>query len=246
MVEARRDELFSSPMERVSDFNFGRDTARVFDDMLGRSVPFYEEVQHMMAEIAHQVCGNRPRILDLGCSTATTLCLLGDRLRDREPRLVGLDNSPAMLEQAREKLEAAGLGGAVELLEADLNDPLELETTDLVILNLTLQFVRPLKREGLIRGIHESLTPGGALILVEKVLGESSLLNRMYVDLYHEFKQRKGYSELEVSQKREALENVLIPYRISENVELLNRSGFDLVDVFFRWYNFAGFLAVKR
>ncbi len=112
-------------------------------------------------------------------------------------------------------------------------------------MSLTLQFVRPLYREPLVRRILEGLRPNGCLVLVEKVLAEESTLNRLYIDHYYELKQRNGYTETEIAKKREALENVLIPYRLKENEELLARVGFRAVDVFFKWYNFAGVIALK-
>jgi tRNA (cmo5U34)-methyltransferase len=112
-------------------------------------------------------------------------------------------------------------------------------------MNWTLQFVRPLRRDAVVRDIHSRLVPGGCMILLEKVLCAESLLNRLYIDLYYDFKKREGYSESEIATKRESLENVLVPYRVEENIVLLQRNGFGVVDVFFRWYNWAGFIAVK-
>jgi tRNA (cmo5U34)-methyltransferase len=114
-----------------------------------------------------------------------------------------------------------------------------------VVLNLTLQFVRPLYRDTLIRQIADGVNANGCLILVEKVLSADSLLNRMFIKFYYDMKRRNGYSDMEIAQKREALENVMIPYRIEENTELLKRNGFKAVDTFFKWYNFAGLVAVK-
>jgi tRNA (cmo5U34)-methyltransferase len=113
-------------------------------------------------------------------------------------------------------------------------------------MNWTLQFVRPLQREGLLRRIYTSLRPGGALLMAEKVLVEDSMLNRMYIELYYRYKSKQGYSVEEIQRKRESLENVLIPYRVEENVELLQRCGFDTVDTCFRWFNWAAFVALKR
>jgi tRNA (cmo5U34)-methyltransferase len=110
---------------------------------------------------------------------------------------------------------------------------------------LTLQFIRPLRRDRLIADIYRGLRPQGCLLLVEKVLGEESLFNRLFIKYYYDMKRRNGYSETEIAQKREALENVLIPYKLLENRELLLRTGFKAVDVFFKWYNFCGIVAVK-
>jgi len=112
-------------------------------------------------------------------------------------------------------------------------------------MSLTLQFVRPLQRERLIGAIFEGLNPQGCLILVEKVLAEETLTNRLFIKHYYELKRRNGYSEIEIAQKREALENVLIPYRLRENEELLRGAAFRQVDIFFKWYNFCGLLATK-
>ena len=113
------------------------------------------------------------------------------------------------------------------------------------MLVLTLQFVRPLYRQRVIRSIYDGLTEKGALILVEKVLGENSDFNRLFIQHYYEMKRRNGYSDLEIAQKREALENILVPYRLEENKELLLEQGFRHVDVFFKWYNFCGMIAMK-
>jgi tRNA (cmo5U34)-methyltransferase len=110
---------------------------------------------------------------------------------------------------------------------------------------LTLQFVRPLVRNRLVESIQRGMTDNGCLILVEKVLGENSTFNRLFIKHYYEMKMRNGYSELEIAQKREALENVLVPYRLEENKAMLNEAGFRHVDVFFKWYNFCGIIAIK-
>jgi tRNA (cmo5U34)-methyltransferase len=131
------------------------------------------------------------------------------------------------------------------LAEADLNGDIDIADASVVVLNLTLQFVRPLRRDLLIRDINRGLNQNGCLILVEKVLGNDSLFNRTFIRLYYEMKRRNGYSDTEIAHKREALENVLIPYRVDENFELLARNGFNQADIFFKWYNFCGIVAVK-
>ena len=128
---------------------------------------------------------------------------------------------------------------------SDLNNHVKIDNASVVILNLTLQFVRPLHRASLIKDIYRGLRKRGCLILVEKVLGNNSTFNSMFVKFYHEMKKRNGYSELEIARKREALENVLIPYRLDENKQLLARNGFSNFDEFYKWYNFCGLLAIK-
>jgi tRNA (cmo5U34)-methyltransferase len=160
-------------------------------------------------------------------------------------RFVGVDNAQEMLEKCRGKLADQCDDRTIDLQCADLNDGVQMENASLAMMILTLQFIRPLRRERLIADIYQGLRPQGCLLLVEKVLGEESLFNRHFIKYYYDMKRRNGYSETEITQKREALENVLIPYKLLENRELLLRTGFRAVDVFFKWYNFCGMIALK-
>jgi tRNA (cmo5U34)-methyltransferase len=231
-------------MESVCDFDFGEATAAVFDDMLDRSIPEYGELQRMIGELAASFAEPGSRIYDLGCSTGITIQTLMGAVQV-PVEYVGLDYSQPMLERARERLERLPGADRLTLLERDLNDGAQVENASVVVLNLTLQFVRPLRRDRLIRDANRGMNPNGCLILVEKVLGNDSLFNRTFIRLYYEMKRRNGYSETEIARKREALENVLIPYRVDENFELLHRNGFTQVDIFFKWYNFCGIIGVK-
>src|SRR5262249_12132382 len=131
------------------------------------------------------------------------------------------------------------------LLCRDLEQPFTVENASVAVINLTLQFIRPLRRDAFMQTVAEGLNKDGCLILIEKVLSLDSLLNRLFIKYYYDLKKRNGYTELEIAQKREALENVLIPYQLHENEELLQRAGFRTVEVFFKWYNFCGLLALK-
>jgi tRNA (cmo5U34)-methyltransferase len=236
------DRIFASNAP-IGDFAFDKETARVFEDMLDRSVPGYTEIQRMITELATDFAVDGTNVYDLGCSTGTTLRNL-DAL-PQQVRLVGVDSSDAMLAKAEEKFAKAPLRHPYALVCRDLNEGVAIETATVVVMSLTLQFVRPLGRQRILKDIFNSLAPNGCLILIEKVLSEDSLLNRLFIQHYHEFKGRNGYSEMEIARKREALENVLIPYRVTENQEMLRHVGFSSVDVFFRWYNFAGIIAVR-
>ncbi len=243
-TKTSHDKIFASRQRLIKDFNFGQKTAVVFDDMLIRSVPFYREMQRMIGEIASDFAVEGTNAYDLGCSTGTTFLAL-DPVVAKGVRFVGVDSSPDMLRQAREKFKQHRLAHQVKLVCADLNQRVEVTNASFVILNLTLQFVRPLKRQRLIRSIAKGMNKDGCLILIEKVLSRHSMLNRFFIKYYYAFKERNGYSKLEISQKREALENVLIPYRIEENAELLLGNGFSECEVFFKWYNFSGLIAIK-
>lgn len=238
------DRLFADAAAKPDDFRFDAKTVAVFDDMVSRSVPFYAGIQRMISELAQDFAVPGTRLFDLGCSTGTTLTLL-DRVLPANIGFVGIDNSQDMLDKAHYKFAQTGTQRNIELALRDLNQDRMVENASVVIMNLTLQFVRPLNRERALRWIFEGLGDQGCLLLVEKQTLSASLLNRLFIEHYYAMKRRNGYSDIEISQKREALENVLIPYRPEENRALLQSIGFTHVEEFFRWYNFAGIIAVK-
>lgn len=237
------DRIFSEH-QPSTDFTFDARTAKVFDDMVDRSVPFYAEIQRMTTELAGDFAVPGTNLYDLGCATGTTLVGC-DVTVDPRVRFVGVDNSAEMLAEARAKLDALPSGRERDLVLADLHEDLRIENASVVILLLTLQFVRPLHRERVVRTIAEGLRPQGCLILVEKLTEHDTLFNRLFIKYYYDMKRRHGYSDLEIAQKREALENVLIPYHLEENHAVLKRSGFSKFQTWFRWYNFCGMIAVK-
>ncbi|MEW5918044.1 MAG: carboxy-S-adenosyl-L-methionine synthase CmoA [Gemmatimonadota bacterium] len=243
-VEPVTDKIFAQPTARVDDFVFDGRTAGVFDDMLGRSVPFYAEIQRMSVELAADFATPGSNVYDLGCSTGTTFAALHPKV-EPSVRFIGIDDSPEMLDKARQKLAHAAAGRQIDLVRSDLHELATIENASVVFLTLTLQFVRPLHRERLVRAICEGTNDQGCLILVEKLTESDTLFNRLFIKYYYDMKRRNGYSELEISQKREALENVLIPYRAEENREMLLAGGYRRVQPFFQWYNFAGVIAVK-
>lgn len=239
-----KDEVFKEHYQRASDFKFTSKVAGVFDDMVSRSVPFYEEIQRMVAELAADHSRDNTNVYDLGCSTGTSIILMDDSIRNRV-KFIGVDDSEAMLNKCRFKLEEAALEHSFDLEVMDLNSHVNIQNASVALLCLTLQFVRPINRERLINQIYEGLEPEGSLIIVEKILAEDSGFNRDFINYYYAMKRRHQYSELEIAQKREALENVLIPYKLSENIALLRDAGFSHCEVFFKWYNFAGIIAKK-
>lgn len=239
------DQLFRTPFEKSSDFKFDKNVVNVFDDMVLRSVPFYLEFQRMITEIAKDYTQPGTSLYDLGCSTGTTFLSL-DTVLDQSIKFVGFDNSQEMLDKCRANLETNGLTRPLDLTEADLNKSVEIENASTVVLCLTLQFVRPKNRQKLIQSIYDQLNPGGAIILIEKVLAESTEFNRQFIKYYYDLKRRNNYDDMEISQKREMLENVLIPYKVSENIEMLIEAGFNSCETFFKWHNFAGMVALKQ
>ena len=244
----KRDQVFLTSSARASDFVFNAEVAQVFDDMIVRSVPFYIEQQFMIKEIGKKFWIPNTNVYDLGCSTGTTLINI---CRETEgPGLfIGYDNSIPMLEQAKHKVKENGLEDRIEVRYGDLNGDLSnlaIENASVITMCFTLQFIRPLKRDNLIKKIYSSLVEDGVLVVTEKILTNTTHMNRFFIDFYYDFKRRNGYTENEIMRKRESLENVLVPYRIDENLDLFRRNGFEIVETFFQWYNFAGFLCVKK
>ncbi len=238
-----KDRIFRS--EDISGkFRFDEKVAGVFDDMLRRSVPFYKEVQEMVASLAADYFKPGKTIYDLGCSTGNTMIRLSEVLRDRKPRIVGVDSSRPVIEKARKKIADHGLTGRVELICADVMD-VPLTGAGVVIMNYTLQFIAPERRPSLLKRIYDALTEEGVLLLSEKVTETDPGITELFIEKHHDFKKGMGYSEMEISKKREALEEVLIPLSMEEQIGMLHDAGFGGVAVFFKWFNFASFIAVK-
>lgn len=237
----KTDTLFTKPISK--QFEFDADVAAVFDDMLSRSVPYYKESQQLTRRFCLNALHDGGRVIDLGCSTASLLLEIERGVQSNEAvELIGIDNSPAMIDHAHKKIEV--YGSNIILAEGDILE-YPFGVTRAIICNYTLQFIRPMVREKLIRKIYDSLEEGGVFIFSEKVLSENNKLNKQLIDCYYDFKKEQGYSEYEIVQKREALENVLIPYTIAENINMTKKNGFESCDVLFQWANFATFIACK-
>ena len=233
------DKVFTKPIKK--QFEFDEEVAAVFDDMLERSVPFYKESQKITQFFALKHLEDGGLLYDLGCSTASLLLSIHRKL-EKPATLIGLDNSQAMLEQAKRKCEA--YGADIEVLNADILD-YKYKQADVFVSNYTLQFIRPLVREELIKKIAESLKKDAIFIFSEKVISHQSKLNKDLIECYYDFKKEQGYSEYEIMQKREALENVLVPYSEEENIKMALNNGFSHCEVVFRWANFCTFIATK-
>ena len=238
-----RDTIFET-MTPAEKFEFNDRVADVFDDMLDRSVPFYKQVIAMTAEILCRSLLPGDRVYDLGCSTGTTLLFLARELAGKKLVLIGVDDSTAMLDKAFRKAEMYSMGGSINFIQEDITQ-IELVEAGGVILNYTLQFITPSIRGEFLRKIHNGLRDRGVLVLSEKIVCPDKERNEQFLDSYHRYKKNRGYSELEIANKREALENVLIPLSIEENSNLLCQAGFSRVDTFFQWFNFVSIVARK-
>lgn len=241
------DQLFHDVTGPVKPFVFDQKVARVFDDMVARSIPFYGEILQLILDLSDVYLKPNFRIFDLGCSTGTTVALLAQHLRQKglPVSFVAIDNSPAMLEECQKKLAHLGITN-VELRCQDLQALDWTETPNMIIMNYTLQFIPPAQRSGLLKNIYRALAPHGVFILSEKIKSSHSAIETAQTKLYYDFKKRNGYSELEIAKKREALENVLIPQTIEEHLRALAEAGFGQTEPLFRWYNFASILSLKE
>ena len=233
------DKVFNKPIEK--QFEFDEEVASVFDDMLNRSVPFYKENLHLQIDMLKNFLEEYDKVIDLGSSTGTFLIELAKKKPNL--KLIGIDNSNAMIKRAQNKAKA--FGAHVKFINNDFLE-YDLSNSKAILANYTIQFIRPLKREKLIQKIYDGLVTKGVFLMSEKLITENKKLNKIMIDIYYEYKKKKGYSDYEIAQKREALENVLIPYTMQENIEMLKNAGFKDIEVIFRWNNFATFIAFKN
>jgi tRNA (cmo5U34)-methyltransferase len=240
-----RDEIFKRPGSGKVPFEFNAQVAEVFDDMISRSVPFYREVLRMTAEFAHDFYQPDTQIYDLGCSTGALLHHIEKEFAGKPYLYTGIDSSADMIRQANLRCPRIHSGATeARFVIADITT-FDFKPASVFVSNYTFQFLKPLARQALLRRIYAALQNDGCLLFSEKCLEDSSDVSRLYADHYHAMKARNGYSELEIAEKREALENVLIPFRLSENIEMLRDAGFNPVSIFFKCYGFTSFLALK-
>ncbi len=244
MSSNNKDRVFTE-QRLPGDFVFDDKVAQVFEDMINRSVPGYSTIVGMIGVLADRYCLPGSRVYDLGCSLGGASFSIAEQVQLADYEIVAVDNSAAMIERMAERVAAGQFAHQrIECRQADL---LATEITDasVVVLNFTLQFIAPEQRQQLIERIYAGMRPGGILVISEKILFPDAKLNELFIDLYHGFKESMGYSKLEISQKRTALENVLIPETLDSHRARLKTAGFSSVDVWFQCFNFASMVAFK-
>jgi tRNA (cmo5U34)-methyltransferase len=238
------DTVYASPRDHIVDFAFDASVAAVFPDMIRRSVPGYGEIIALTGLLAAQYAQAGSRCYDLGCSLGAASLSMRRRIPHADCRIIAIDNAPAMLEQAHANLEQAPGTVPVELRCADVRE-VAIEDASVVVLNFTLQFLEPAERLPLLQRIQAGLRPGGALILSEKIMFANEQEQDFNTAMHLAFKRANGYSDLEISQKRTALENVLLPDTREQHEERLRWAGFRRSECWFRCFNFAAFVAFK-
>lgn len=239
----KKDSIYSLPLEKVGDFRFDQQVVQVFGDMINRSVPGYSSILSMIGEIAERHAQPDTNLYDLGCSLGACTLMMHQRVPN-SCCLHAVDSSEAMLKELKKKLTGVGDGCQIETHLADIRG-LSFENASMTVLNFTLQFLKPPERKPLLQRIADSTNPGGALVLSEKICFPDPHEQELMTELHHSFKRANGYSDLEIAQKRTALENTLIPETLEHHLERLKTVGFSKAVCWFQSFNFVSVLAVK-
>ena len=244
-----RDELYSNDKLGDEPFRFDETVARVFPDMLRRSIPGYASSLETIGSLAARFVDSGTCCYDLGCSLGAATLAIRQGIRAEGCRIVAVDNAPAMIERCREVIaddDAANERQTpVNIILGDIRD-IDISNASLVVLNYTLQFLSIDDRDTVIQRIFDGLNAGGVLLMSEKVVDEDPHMEALLVELYHEFKRRNDYSALEIARKRAALEEVLIPESVSQHRARLESAGFRNVAVWMRNLSFVSIIAVKQ
>lgn len=239
-----RDQVFAQEQTQLVDFAFNAAVADVFPDMLRRSIPGYETIISQLGVLARQYAVDGSRVYDLGCSLGAATLAMASQLRQRDMHYVCVDNSEAMTQRCEQRLNRHLATDDFELICTDICE-LDLQPASMVVLNFTLQFIPPEQRQALLEKIYQALLPGGALVLSEKIRFADDVQQQQIDELYMEFKRANGYSELEISQKRTALEKVMVPDTLETHFERLQAVGFGQSVLWFQSFSFVSVLALK-
>lgn len=242
-IKSPQDNIFASPLSEIVDFIFDDKVVDVFPDMINRSVPGYGTIINLIGIIAEQYTKPNTRLYDLGCSLGAASLSMRHRLTKTGCDIISVDNAGAMIERLDKILLRDNSKTKVKTLCADIQD-VEISNASIAVMNFTLQFIPLDERENILKKIYDGLNEGGCLILSEKLAFDEKE-NKVQTELHHAFKKSNGYSELEIAQKRSALENVLIPESKETHLQRLTTTGFSHVSPIFQCFNFASFIAIK-
>ncbi len=236
-----KDKVFSKPLTSVSAFEFNEEVTKVFDDMISRSVPGYDLLVKIIALYADIFVTDKSHVYDLGCSTGVVSNVIAEQTKkNTDCRIIAVDNSHPMIEQCKETHRNL----SIEWICDDIQN-ISVSNASLVVLNLTLQFIKPEDRQSLLARVVKGMNPGSALVLSEKIAFDDNDVQKNMSELYHGFKKIQGYSDLEISQKRQALENILIPDTSETHINRLKQIGFNQIYCCFQCFNFVSYLAIK-
>ncbi|MCK5121069.1 MAG: carboxy-S-adenosyl-L-methionine synthase CmoA [Methylococcales bacterium] len=239
-----QDTLYASPIASVNSFKFDESVVNVFPDMIQRSVPGYQAIISAIGLLAERYAQEQSVCYDLGCSLGAATLSMRHHIAVPQCKIVAVDSSEAMIKQLKNKIAADDGAVEVEVVCDDIRD-IEINNASVVVLNFTLQFIPIKDRQAFLGKIYQGLLPGGILILSEKLKFDDPRQQALQTDLHHVFKKSQGYSDLEISQKRSALENVLLAETFSTHQQRLSDVGFSSTEVWFQYFNFASMISLK-
>ena len=243
-MKKKKDSIYAEKQQSVTGFRFNSETAEVFEDMIERSVPGYRTTISMIGLLAERYSLADSFCYDLGCSLGAATLAMRKNIKQPGCSIVAVDNSEPMIEKCRTRIEADTSQVPIKLICADIQDVV-IENASIVVLNFILQFIEPKKREVLLNKICSGMVPGGVLILSEKVSFDDRQEEVLNIEMHHTFKKAHGYSDLEISQKRTALEKVLIPETLQTHQQRLEKAGFSTSTIWFQCFNFMSIAAIK-
>lgn len=238
------DNIYAERIREISKFQFDESVVSVFPDMIRRSVPGYAAIISMIGILAEKHAAPGSNCYDLGCSLGAATLSMRHHIPHKDCRIIGIDNSPSMIDHCRQIVAGDDASVPVSLLCEDLRQT-SIENASMVVLNFTLQFIAPADRKYILDKIYAGMRPGAVLVLSEKIAFADPHLDALYIEMHHHFKRANGYSELEISQKRTALENVLLPETLEMHQQRISGAGFRHSDVWFQCFNFVSILAIK-
>ncbi len=239
-----RDTLLSDRISKLGDWSFDEEVARVFPDMIQRSIPGYSNIISMIGMFAKRFVQPDSQVYDLGCSLGEAALSMQRSIKVAGCNITAIDNSKAMVEHCRRRIRDDNAPTKIKVLEADiLNTPIE--NASMVVLNFTLQFLAPTDRLRMLVQIYSGLRPNGVLVLSEKLSFEDANIGELLCSMHHDFKRANGYSELEISQKCSMLRHVMLTDSIAMHKERLTLAGFNQIEMWLQYFNFASLIAVK-
>ena len=238
------DLIYSTPQTQVNDFAFDAQVVEVFPDMISRSVPGYTTIIETIGRLSKNFVQQNTTVYDLGCSLGAATLAMRKGIVAEQCNIISVDNSSAMVERCKMHINAFKGTTPVDVIEANIQD-ISIDNASMVVLNFTLQFIDKSERQALINKIAQGINDGGLLVISEKISHGDSVIDEQLINLHHDFKRANGYSELEVAQKRTALENVMRTDSIEQHINRLKTAGFKHVSPWFQCFNFISFIAIK-
>ena len=240
----QRDNIYAAPLDKLGDFQFDQQVAQVFPDMIKRSVPGYSNIITAIGMLAKRYAQPNSNLYDLGCSLGAATLEMRRHVNASRCNIIAVDNSQAMIERCLLQVNAFKSETNVEVVCDDLQS-VDISNASVVVLNFTLQFIKPQERQAIIDKIYAGLRDGGILIVSEKLRFDNETMNELLTDLHHDFKRANGYSELEISQKRNAIEHVMLTDTLEIHKGRFQRAGFNTSELWFQCFNFSSMIAIK-